>query len=216
MNARKAVLAAAVCLALLSGCGGGGSGEPAPLTARQAESVLPDTVSVPGWDTTIEPVAHPLKTAKERGLARCYAAGTRDSCARVRFFGASGLHRQKAPNLYFTVQTYRDEAAARSAFATVWTAWEQRVPEPKAMSAGKLGDQRRAVAGLSSSAVEGSRGLMILVREGSVLMLSVAESGLYVEMADSFLTPFADAFAKRAVQAEAGGRPSAGVKASAS
>lgn len=75
------------------------------------------------------------------------------------------------------------------------------------MPAGGIGDQRDAVAGLGPSIVEGSKSLMIQTRVGSVIMLS---------MADSYMNRFAGVFARRAGQAEAGERPSAGMRGSAS
>ncbi|MFF5535362.1 hypothetical protein ACFY71_23230 [Streptomyces cinerochromogenes] len=184
------------------------------LNAAQTRAVLPDAASVPGWKTTIEPVAYPLEKAKGLGLARCFQEAEQDSCSRVRFIGASGFHQQKKPVVSFMVQTYRDPATARAAYATVWKTWKRWVPAPKAMAVGQLGDQRNALVGLGSSAVKGTKGLMILVREGSVIMLSMAESGTHVDMADSFLTRFAEVFTQRAEEAQAGKEPSAGIEAS--
>ncbi|MYW47982.1 hypothetical protein [Streptomyces sp. SID161] len=214
MHARNTVLTVMMCLALLSACAGGGSGGPTALDAGQAEAVLPDSVSVPGWETRLGPVAYPLKKAKATGLARCLHEGPQDSCARVRFFGASSFHRQHGPVVTFFLQTYRDEASARSSYGAAWKQWRSGVPGAKPMSAGKLGDQQDAVVGLSSSAVPGSKGVMIVVRAGSVIMLSAAESGTRVKMADSFLTRFADMFAKRAEEAQADKTPSAAVESS--
>ncbi|MEU6668217.1 hypothetical protein [Streptomyces sp. NPDC046727] len=213
MNARKAGLAIAACLALLSGCGGGESGESVSLDAGQARAVLPDAASVPGWQNTVEPVVFSLKKEKAMGFGRCFKEGAQDSCAQVRFIGASGLYRQKKPSVDFIVQTYRDEATAKSAYGTVWKIWKQQILQPKATSAGQLGDQRSAVVGLGPSAAEGSKTLMILVRVGSVITLSMATSAPQVDMTDSFLTQFADAFAKRAEEAQAGKTPSAAIKA---
>lgn len=214
MNARRTAWAVAASLTLLSGCGGGGSGEPVSLDAAQTRAVLPDAASVPGWEATVEPVAYPLEKATRLGLARCFKDAEQDSCSRVRFIGGSGFHQQRKPVVSFIVQTYRDPATARAAYGTVWKMWKRWIPASKAMAVGELGDQRNAVVGPGASAVKGSKGLMILVREGSVIMLSMADSGKYVDMPDSFLTRFADVFAQRAEEAQAGKAPSAGIEAS--
>ncbi|WP_030346313.1 hypothetical protein [Streptomyces sp. NRRL S-1022] len=178
--------------------------------------MLPDAASLPGWEATIEPVVYPLEKAKTLGLARCSEDAEQGSCKRVRFVGASEFHQQKRPVISFMVQTYRDPAAAQAAYGTVWKAWKGWMPAPKALPVGKLGDQRNAVVGLSPSAVKGSKGLTILVRKGSVIMLSTAWSGTHVDMADSFLTRFAGVFAQRAEEALGGKAPSAGIRPSSS
>ncbi|GAA2770376.1 hypothetical protein GCM10010521_54230 [Streptomyces rameus] len=55
---------------------------------------------------------------------------------------------------------------------------------------------------------------MILVRVGSVIMVSMGESVPQVDLTDSFPTPFADAFAQRAEEAQADKAPSNGTPAS--
>ncbi|MFF8907882.1 hypothetical protein [Streptomyces olivaceoviridis] len=208
MNARKTALAVAASLAMLSGCGGEHSGEAVHLDAGQAEAVLPDVASLPGWETSAEPAAYSLKKAKAMGIGRCYEGTRQDSCTQVRFFGSSAFHQQGKPEISFIVQTYRDEASARAAYGTVWQAWKQRVPAAKAVSTGEIGDQRDGVIGLDTSMIEGSKGLLVQVRVDSVIMLSMATAGPQVDMADSFLNQFADVFAKRAGQAQAGKKPS--------
>ncbi|MEU2438596.1 hypothetical protein ABZ595_20825 [Streptomyces rubradiris] len=203
------------CLVLLSGCGGGESGGVSPLDAGQAEAVLPDAAALPGWKVSMEPVAYPLEKAKEMGVGQCHDVAGQDSCAQVRFFGAAAFHQEDRPDISFIVQTYRDEETARAAYGTVWKAWKQWVPEARSVSAGDLGDQRDAVAGLSASVVKGSKGLMVQTRVGSVIMVSMAEAGPRTAMADSYMNRFAGVFTQRAGQAEAGERPSAGMTASA-
>ncbi|MFI0197110.1 hypothetical protein HB370_28860 [Streptomyces sp. DSM 40868] len=215
MRVRDAAMVVAGCLVLLSGCGGGNSGGASPLDAGQAEAVLPDAAALPGWKASLEPVAYTLKKAKEMGVGECHDAAGQDSCAQVRFFGVAAFHQENEPDISFIVQTYRDEDTARAAYGTVWKAWKRWVPEARTVSAGNIGDQRDAVAGLSSSIVKGSKGLMIQTRVGSVIMMSMAEAGPHTGMADSYMNRFADVFAQRAGQAEAGERPSAGMTASA-
>ncbi|MFI0167259.1 hypothetical protein [Streptomyces sp. NPDC017095] len=163
----------------------------------------------------MEPVAYPVKKAKEMGLRRCHDVAGRNSCDHVRVLGASVFRRQGKPDLSFVVQTYRDEDTARAAYGTVWKAWKQWVPAARTVPAPHLGDQRDAVAGLSASTAEGSKGLMVQVRVGSVIMLSMAEAGPGVPTADSFADRFAGVFARRAAQAQAGDEPSARLTASA-
>ncbi|MGW2710934.1 hypothetical protein ACWC4J_18380 [Streptomyces sp. NPDC001356] len=195
-------------LALLSGCGGEHSVESAPLDASQAEAVLPDAASLPGWTASAEPVACSLKKAKALGVGRCYGGARQDSCAQVRFFGSSAFHQRGKPEISFIVQTYRDDASARAAYGTVWQAWKHQVPAARAVPAGELGDQRDGVMGRDASMAEGSKGALIQVRVGSVIMLSMATAGPQVDMADSFLSRFAGVFAQRATQAQAGEKPS--------
>ncbi|MFG2605091.1 hypothetical protein ACGFT2_16330 [Streptomyces sp. NPDC048514] len=201
-----------VVLGLLAGCGGGGSGETRSLDARQAEAVLPDSAAMPGWETVVKPVAYPLRKSQQFGFSRCFPVGARSSCTGARFLGFSSFQGRKGPDMTFQIQTYSDDSAARSAYGVVWKAWKQRVPEARNHSIENLGDECNAVLGLSGAGVQGTEGSVIVVREGSVLMMSMAESGTQFDMADSFLTRFAGAFAKRAEEAQAGRTPTAGVR----
>ncbi|MGW2745699.1 hypothetical protein [Streptomyces sp. NPDC001450] len=207
MSVRKTALAVSASLALLSGCGGG-TGEAAALDAKQAEGVLPDAKSLPGWEVSLEPVGYSLKKALSMGLARCYGEAP-DSCARVRFTGVSAFRKEGRPDISFMIQTYQDSDTAKSAYPAVWNAWKGRVPSPRAVNPGKLGEQRDAVAGLSASMAKGSKGRLVQVRVGSVIMLSFAEAGSRVDAADSLLTEFANVFAQRAEQVLDGKKPSA-------
>ncbi|SOD82741.1 hypothetical protein [Streptomyces sp. Ag109_G2-15] len=210
MNVRKAAVAIGASLALLSGCGGG-TGEAPSLDAKQTVATLPDAKSVPGWEVSLEPVAYSLKKALSMGVGRCYGEAP-DSCARVRFLGVSAFHQQGKPDLSFIVQTYKDSATAKSAYRAVWKGWKGRVPSSRPVNVGEVGEQRDAVAGLSASMAKDSKGTLVQVRVGSVIMLSMAESVPRIEMADSFLTKFATVFAQRADQVQEGKTPTAGLR----
>lgn len=144
------------------------------------------------------------------GVARCYGDSARDSCAQVRFTGASAFHRRGEPDITFVIQTYEDESSAESAYGTVWKAWKHRVPQSRPVHTGRLGEQSDAVVGLNAAMAEGSKGLLVQVRVGSVILLSMAEAGAHVDVPDSYLRRFAGGFAQRAVEAQDGKTPSAG------
>ncbi len=173
--------------------------------------MLPHAQALPGWKVSIEPVAYTLKEARSLGAAHCEGQAAQNSCMGVQNTGTSAFSRQGQPLIYFLVQTYQDEDSAKSAYGTVWKSWKQTVPEARALWNGKVGEQSDAVVGSTRSMVEGSKGLLIQVRVGSVIMLSMAEAGPQVGMTDSYLDRFADAFAKRAEEAQRGTTPSAGL-----
>ncbi|MEU1401333.1 hypothetical protein ABZ471_03025 [Streptomyces sp. NPDC005728] len=210
MSVRKTAVAAGASLALLSGCSGG-TGEAVTLDETRTEGMLPDARVLPGWKVSLEPTAYSLQKARSMGMGRCYGEAP-DSCARVRFHGASAFHQQGRPDLSFIVQTYQDSATAKSAYKAVWTAWKAQVPSSRHVNVGEVGEQRDAVAGLGASMAKGSKGLLVQVRVGSVIMLSMAESVPRVEMTDSFLTKFASVFAQRAGEVQDGRKPSAVLK----
>ncbi|WBO63481.1 hypothetical protein [Streptomyces camelliae] len=210
MNARRAAAAVCAALTLVSACGGHAEAT-TPLTASQAKTVLPDARALPGWKVSIEPVAYTLKEARSVGAARCERMVARNSCVGVQNTGTSAFSRTGQPLVYFLVQTYQDEASAKSAYGTVWKSWKQEVPESRVLWNGKIREESDALVGSTTSMVKGSKGLLIQVRVGSVIMVSMAEAGAQVDMADSYLDRFADAFAKRAEEVQEGTTPSAGL-----
>ncbi|MEU9399335.1 hypothetical protein [Streptomyces sp. NPDC048242] len=208
MPARRTAAALCASLALLTSCG---SGDAAPLSAKQAEAVLPDAEALPGWKVYLDPAAYPLKKAQSIGASRCQGEG-QISCAHVQIVGASGLRHQGEPELSFFIQTYEDSDAAKSAYPAVWKAWSALVPEARAVGVGDLGEQSDAVTGWGASGAEGSKGTLVQIRVGDVIMLTSVEALPHVRTTDAFAVKVAGVFAKRAEQVRDGKTPSAALK----
>ncbi|MFJ2728180.1 hypothetical protein [Streptomyces collinus] len=202
-------LSCCAALVLLAGCGGGGK-EPDPLGVRDAQAVLPDAKSMPGWETIAEPTAYPLEEARSLNVARCLGKAP-DSCAHVRYTGQADFRHRGMPELTFLVQTYPDAATAKSAYPVVWKEWKRWSVEPKPLAAGGIGEQSDAVAGTGVSLLPGSKELKMQVRVGSVIMRTNVEALPKAKGAESLLTKSAKAFARRAEQVQEGESPSAGL-----
>ncbi|MFD8914858.1 hypothetical protein [Streptomyces sp. NPDC059575] len=209
MPARRTAAALCASLALLTGCGSDTGA--APLSAKQAEAVLPDAEALPGWNAYLDPAAYPLKKAQSIGASRCQGEG-RISCAHVQIAGASGLRREGEPELSFFIQTYEDSDAAKSAYPAVWKAWSALVPKARAVRVGDLGEQSDAVAGWGASGAEGSKGTLVQVRVGDAIMLTSSEALPDVRTTDAFAVKVAGVFAERAEQVRDGETPSAALK----
>ncbi|WP_317445708.1 hypothetical protein [Streptomyces collinus] len=200
-------LTCCAALVLLAGCGGGGK-EPDPLGAREAQSVLPDAKSLPGWKTVAEPTAYPLKKARSLNVAQCQGKAP-DSCAHVRYTGLADFRHKDMPELTFFVQTYPDAATAKSAYPVVWKEWKRWSAKAKPLATGGIGEQSDAMASTGVSGLPGSKELKMQVRVGSVIMRTNVEAFPGTKGAESLLTKCAQAFARRAEQVQEGGSPSA-------
>jgi hypothetical protein len=193
---------------VLVGCGEGAD-EDSPLSAQEATSVLPGGKAVSGWDVAAAPSAYVQKKALEFGLTSCY---TKASCENVRFAGRSVFIKAQKPGITFSILTYQDAETAQLAYASVWEAWNDRVPAAKRVNLGKIGDRNNAVTGLDVSGVPGSKSVLSQVRVGSVILLTHGAAAPKVELSDSLIGRCATAFAERAQQAQDGETPSAGLE----
>ncbi|WP_159072799.1 hypothetical protein [Streptomyces glaucescens] len=203
---RQAVVSCAA-LALLAGCGDGSADEAGPLSARQAAAVLPDAKAAPGWEVAVEPVAYPQSKARELGVARCHEGP--EECSKPRVTGVSAMAggRDKA-QLDFVLMAYEDAKAAQASYEPVWKAWGGRSVEPRELDLGTIGDESDAVAGVSTSLRAGAEAVLVQVRVGSVIMVTMGEAGSGVELPNT-VEQFATVFAERAGQAQEGKAPSA-------
>ncbi|MFI9343680.1 hypothetical protein ACIG0D_20800 [Streptomyces sp. NPDC052773] len=196
-------LALCACVALVAGCGDSAQ-ETSPLDARQTKAVLPNAEALPGWKVGLEPVAYPLKKAKEMGVARCYQGA--EECAKIQFAGVSEAHGSGKPSLGFVLMTYEDSVAAEKAYEPVWKSWSERSIERRELSLGDIGDESDAVTGLSASYEAGAKTLFAQVRVGSVIMLTLGEAGADIEL-QNWVKKCAVVFAERAEQAQQGETP---------
>ncbi|MFD5713774.1 hypothetical protein ACFWHW_25930 [Streptomyces pharetrae] len=201
------VVVSCAALALLAGCGDGGADEAGPLSARQAEAVLPDAKAAPGWKVALEPVAYPQNKARELGVARCHEGP--EECSKPQVTGVSAMAGGRGePQLDFVLMAYEDAEAAQASYEPVWKAWGGRSVEPRELDLGTIGDESDAVGGSSPSLRDGAKTVVVQVRVGSVIMLTMGEAGSGIELPNT-LEQFATVFAERAEQAQEGKTPSA-------
>ncbi|MEE1739912.1 hypothetical protein PUR49_25900 [Streptomyces sp. BE147] len=205
--------AAGAAAVLLTGCGGGdgGGARAAALDRKQVESVLPDAAAVPGWRTHLEPGA--LKPDPEFPPSVCRVTEEKKAdeiCLGATSWGASAYARTSdRTSLNFWVLAYKDEKAAGTAYDALakWYGGDRVGVGARKVDLGDLGDQR--LANRADVGTMGGPATIAQVRVGTaVLGISTGTTG-EDETSDRDLTAFSGMFAKRAQQAQDGGKPSA-------
>ncbi|MGY3681239.1 hypothetical protein [Streptomyces sp. TE33382] len=209
--------AAGAAALLLTGCGGdggggdGGGARAASLNLKQVESVLPDAAAVPGWRTQLEPGA--LKPDPEFPPAMCRVTDKKKAeevCLGATSWGGSAYARTSdKTSLNFWVLAYEDEKAAGTAYDALakWYGGDRVGVGARKVDLGGLGDQR--LANRADMGTLGGPATIAQLRVGTaVLGISTGTTG-EDETSDRDLTAFSGMFAKRAQQAQDGGKPSA-------